>query len=98
MRILHFFIAFCAVSGLAGFVLGYLGYRANRHKDSASADSLHRPAERCGEVCASFFGDRWFECVLRPGHRGSHASEDGTRWFAHPTTPTVPDRPQEPRT
>ncbi|MFE7097003.1 hypothetical protein [Streptomyces erythrochromogenes] len=32
MRILHFFIVWCTLAGLAGAVLGYLGYRA---KDSA---------------------------------------------------------------
>ncbi|MFB7171103.1 hypothetical protein ACFCYM_09815 [Streptomyces sp. NPDC056254] len=77
--LLKFFIAWCTLAGLAGAVLGYLGYRANRHQDSAPA-----AAERCGELCLSFFGDRWFECVLRPQHQGSHASEEGTRWFATP--------------
>ncbi|MEV7584410.1 hypothetical protein [Streptomyces erythrochromogenes] len=31
------FIVWCAISALAGLVLGCLGYRANRHKDAATA-------------------------------------------------------------
>lgn len=90
MRILYFFILWCTVSGLAGGLLGYLGYRANRDRSSAPTapeDNSRQPAEHCGELLASFFGTSWVECVLRPGHQGSHASEEGARWFETPVTP-----------
>lgn len=43
-----------------------------------------QPAEHCGELAPTFglIGqpDGGTECVLRPGHSGSHADEHGMRW------------------
>jgi hypothetical protein len=46
------------------------------------------PAERCGDVLTPVLGGESTECVLRPGHQGSHADEAGTRWRL--TTPSAP--------
>lgn len=44
------------------------------------------PAERCGELAPPLLAPRAVpeECVLRPGHSGSHATEGGTRWRIRP--------------
>lgn len=38
------------------------------------------PAEHCGAIFPAFEGAPPTECVLRPGHHGSHANEYDTRW------------------
>jgi hypothetical protein len=40
------------------------------------------PREHCGSLAPQFFenGPR-VECVLRPGHHGSHADDQGARWW-----------------
>lgn len=44
------------------------------------------PRVHCGEIKPSFFEtDRSTECVLPPGHPGSHADETGARWWLDPT-------------
>lgn len=49
------------------------------------------PAEHCGHQPSEVFTWRhpgqYGECVLRPGHSGSHADEHGMRWWltASPT-------------
>lgn len=65
---------------------------AARHQDeqhdqleALRAAGLRTPAERCGEWKPPFgkvpeLADLT-ECVLRPGHQGSHADENGTRWW-----------------
>lgn len=66
---------------------------ADRHQDEQrdqlkalrTAD-LHTPAEHCGEQKPPFISKvpelaGRTECVLRPGHPGSHADEHGTRWW-----------------
>lgn len=46
------------------------------------------PAERCGDLKPRFLsGERRTECVLRPGHNGSHADEHGARWRMLPGAP-----------
>ncbi|MFJ3537023.1 hypothetical protein ACIPQA_16320 [Streptomyces sp. NPDC090109] len=40
------------------------------------------PAEHCGHQPDPVIGQPT-ECVLRPGHFGSHANEDGMRWWKH---------------
>ncbi|MYR29166.1 MULTISPECIES: hypothetical protein, partial [unclassified Streptomyces] len=45
------------------------------------------PVEHCGETVHLPLDGGQTECVLRPGHRGSHANEHGTRWNLRPTTP-----------
>ncbi|MEV3995784.1 hypothetical protein AB0K62_08840 [Streptomyces halstedii] len=50
------------------------------------------PAEHCGHQPSEVFTwrhpGRYSECVLRPGHQGSHADEHGMRWWeaANPTS------------
>lgn len=43
------------------------------------------PVEHCGAYPPSISGapttDLHRECVLRPGHQGSHANEEGCRWL-----------------
>jgi hypothetical protein len=39
-----------------------------------------QPAEHCGDILDLPFEGGTTECVLRPGHSGSHANETGTRW------------------
>lgn len=40
------------------------------------------PREHCGELKPTFFeSDQHAECVLRPGHSGSHADNRGARWW-----------------
>lgn len=44
----------------------------------------HPAVEHCGHQPPSAF-DRATECVLRPGHSGSHADETGMRWWERQT-------------
>ncbi|MFK0222182.1 hypothetical protein ACIQWN_28830 [Streptomyces vinaceus] len=53
--------------------------------------TLAKPAERCGDMTESITGTGWYECVLRPGHQGSHADHSNMRWAEIPL-PTPPDR------
>lgn len=46
------------------------------------------PAEHCGHQPNHVIGQPT-ECVLRPGHNGSHADDNGMRWWMRQT----PDRP-----
>lgn len=47
------------------------------------------PAERCGATFPAFEGAPPTECILRPGHQGSHANEDDTRWIETPNAATT---------
>ncbi|MFF5445449.1 hypothetical protein [Streptomyces sp. NPDC012888] len=49
-----------------------------------------RPAERCGAQLPSLDGGSLQECVLRPGHQGSHATHDDTRWVEKPAAGYCP--------
>jgi hypothetical protein len=40
-----------------------------------------QPAERCGALLPALDGQAPTECVLRPGHQGSHTNEYDTRWL-----------------
>ncbi|MER6778441.1 MULTISPECIES: hypothetical protein [unclassified Streptomyces] len=51
-----------------------------------------QPAERCGDMTESITGTGWYECVLRPGHHGSHADHSNMRWTEIPL-PKPPGRP-----
>lgn len=61
-----------------------------------------QPAERCGDMVESITGAGWYECVLRPGHHGSHADHSDMRWTEIPLPkspgrrPAVSDGPAEP--
>ncbi|MFF9146342.1 hypothetical protein ACF1BN_15925 [Streptomyces sp. NPDC014861] len=60
--------------------------------DAVDADS--RTAEHCGHQPPPRIGSRPTECVLRPGHCGSHANHDGMRWWRCELTqgPAAPPR------
>ncbi|MER7696196.1 hypothetical protein [Streptomyces sp. NPDC096095] len=78
-----------AVLGLAltaGLLLGCRRIRRTieRHQDEQrrQLEALPRPAERCGDLKPLFSEhSELTECVLHPGHFGSHADEYGTRWW-----------------
>lgn len=81
-------------SGEEGFCLEH-GYHRHSLKQPARAIAdafevpLHligstQPVERCGAVFPAFEGTLPTECVLRPGHQGSHANEYDTRWIEKP--------------
>lgn len=39
-----------------------------------------QPVEHCGDQLPRIGEDAFTECILRPGHQGSHANFEGTRW------------------
>lgn len=39
------------------------------------------PREHCGNLMPSWGSGPRSECVLRPGHSGSHADDRGARWW-----------------
>lgn len=39
-----------------------------------------QPAEHCGDQLPRIGRDTFTECVLHPGHQGSHADFEGSRW------------------
>ncbi|WP_372352657.1 hypothetical protein [Streptomyces sp. KL116D] len=39
------------------------------------------PRVHCGQLISNLFSTRAEECVLPPGHTGSHATDDGARWL-----------------
>lgn len=44
-----------------------------------------QPVEHCGNQLPPLIGDGPVtECVLRPGHQGSHANDEGCRWIEKP--------------
>lgn len=55
-----------------------------------AAYAIRPPAEHCGHILPGFFTDRWTECVLRPGHQGSHANHEGARWVEKPAAGYCP--------
>lgn len=63
-----------AQAGAQRFVPGW-----GPHMD-AYAKNFAQPAEYCGDSAYLPLGGGTTECVLRPGHSGSHANETGTRW------------------
>ena len=42
---------------------------------------MTQPTEHCGHQPDPVIGNRATECVLRPGHSGSHADKTGMRWW-----------------
>jgi hypothetical protein len=52
------------------------------------------PAEHCGELTPPGISTERTECVLRPGHSGSHADDRGARWW--PTPDARPAHVSEP--
>lgn len=50
-----------------------------------------QPAEHCGHILRGIVdADHWTECVLRPGHQGSHANGEGARWIETPAAGYCP--------
>ncbi|MGA4964472.1 hypothetical protein [Streptomyces pseudogriseolus] len=39
------------------------------------------PTEHCGDLMPAWVAEPHSECVLRPGHSGSHADDRGARWW-----------------
>lgn len=39
------------------------------------------PTEHCGDLMPAWVTEPRSECVLRPGHPGSHADDRGARWW-----------------
>ncbi|MEU6952100.1 hypothetical protein [Streptomyces sp. NPDC045714] len=56
-----------------------------RELEALRTETRAVPAERCGdwpsEVFTWLHPGQYAECVLRPGHPGSHADEHGMRWW-----------------
>ncbi|NUR03417.1 MAG: hypothetical protein HOY79_44945 [Streptomyces sp.] len=50
-----------------------------------AARIARQPAERCGHLSPQLFTNPPTECVLRPGHSGTHANDSGGRWWINPT-------------
>lgn len=44
-----------------------------------------QPSEHCGHLSPQLFTSPPTECVLRPGHSGTHANDSGGRWWIDPT-------------
>lgn len=40
-----------------------------------------RPREHCGDLMPGWVASHRSECVLPPGHQGSHADDRGARWW-----------------
>ncbi|MFF4644934.1 hypothetical protein [Streptomyces sp. NPDC001389] len=63
------------------------GYLLPTTAQAAVVDAViavtNQPAERCGDLTPGLTGG-WLECVLRPGHHGSHADHGNTRWTEKP--------------
>jgi hypothetical protein len=59
--------------------------------DQPTLRPVIKPAEHCGDISPGPLGCR-SECVLRPGHSGSHADDQGGRWWEDPGR-TTPDNP-----
>ncbi|MFZ3473129.1 hypothetical protein ACODT3_10655 [Streptomyces sp. 4.24] len=49
-----------------------------------------QPAEHCGTILRSIWDQPPTECVLRPGHQGSHADHHGARWVETPAAGYCP--------
>ncbi|WP_274031461.1 hypothetical protein [Streptomyces sp. MMBL 11-1] len=81
-------IAFWLLSNVCVVVCGRIQTTAARLQEAHhAAQVLARQAElldaaHCGEQKPPFSEHTLrTECVLRPGHPGSHADEQGTRWW-----------------
>lgn len=52
--------------------------------EKLTAQSANRPHEHCGHLMPALVAGERTECVLRPGHSGSHADDRGGRWRYDP--------------
>lgn len=52
--------------------------------EKLTAQSANRPREYCGHLTPPLVAGERTECVLRPGHSGSHADDRGGRWRYDP--------------
>ncbi|MFH9610453.1 hypothetical protein [Streptomyces sp. NPDC017448] len=96
----------CPACGGGGLFLGAGGYVTCPRigcpaPDAASTVLLlqpgARPVEHCGnqpsEVFTWLHPGQYSECVLHPGHQGSHADQHGMRWWL--TTGPVATHPYQ---
>ncbi|QIJ61440.1 hypothetical protein [Streptomyces sp. JB150] len=62
---------------------------------SPAATEATGPREHCGNLAPAWTAGPRNECVLRPGHFGSHADGHGARWWYDPHTagPSVRETP-----
>jgi len=69
--------ALCAAAaGVAVWAL------VQRRRTPLAVPYTPQPREHCGDRQPGFFeGSAATECVLRPGHQGSHADDRGARWW-----------------
>lgn len=59
-----------------------------------TATQATEPREHCGDLKPQFTENtERTECVLRPGHKGSHADQNGTRWWW--TDDAIEEHPEE---
>lgn len=81
-----FACAVAAIPTIAAIVMLVLVRRAR----PTTPDTAH-PCEHCGNLAPQILEHSpRTECVLRPGHTGSHANERGARWWYDPNL-TVED-------
>lgn len=63
-------------------------WRAALDGPAPAATQATEPREHCGDLKPPFSETtERTECVLRPGHTGSHADQHGTRWWWTDTEP-----------
>ena len=74
-----------AIVAVAGAVVTWRAARQLRIKQH-TVPYTPPPRERCGDLAPQILEHcPRVECVLRPGHQGSHANERGARWWYDPT-------------
>jgi hypothetical protein len=56
------------------------GHGPNHHRKHLPPPRIV-PVEHCGELTPPGISSERTECVLRPGHSGSHADDRGARWW-----------------
>ncbi len=76
----------------AQWVLDLLDGAATEATEPAECLAQHStPREHCGDIApTTLLTTRRTECVLRPGHSGSHADDRGCRWWLDPTAADEP--------
>lgn len=66
-------------------------FRSHRPKTAPAATQATEPREHCGELSPETgLSTVRTECVLPPGHSGSHADDRGARWWYDPTGTGAP--------
>lgn len=68
----------------------YMLGRQMRQCPGQAQPEFIRPVEHCGAQFPAWEDQPPTECVLRPGHQGSHANEYDTRWIEKPAAGYCP--------